>query len=466
MRIKTIPIVNIDKTTNPVNTICDLKWTYPLFNFGRGEYRTCCRSPGNMVTDKELDDLGVNAFINHPREIQQRLDLIKGKRIDDCQSCWNLEDRGLSSPREPKRFHYFMRRNGHIDQTLEYDPEKVPETLTSINDINHPSLVSKSPYMVELILGNTCDMKCMYCSHHYSSQWATERIKYGEITQEQYDIEFPKPSDKFTETFWKWFNETGRYGMYRLGIIGGEPLITPELYPMLEKLIASMEKIEHTRKTKPNLYIVTNMNTPDSYSEKFYDFLPKLSTLFDVEIMISMESTGERAEYIRNGLNWNTFDKNVNRLLSHTELNFDVSFMASLNVLCISGLKDFVEYVTQLYYRHRRPIGLRQNIINFPDWQTPSILTPNFANYIDAAIDYMNEHVHNMPHSKMNHSAYDDYITFLTNIRDGIRNSTNEPIALRKKFAEWFNTYDERRKLSLLKIFPEYREFYEMCKGL
>jgi len=466
MRIKHIPIVDANKTTNPVNTICDLKWTYPLFNFGRREYRTCCRSPGNTVTDKELDELGVDAFINHPREIEQRLDLIKGKRIDDCQSCWNLEDRGLSSPREPKRFHYFMRRTGHIDKTLEYDPDKVSETLTSINDINHPSLVSKSPYMVELILGNTCDMKCMYCSHHYSSQWATERIKYGEITQEQYDVEFPKPSDKFTETFWKWFNETGRYGIYRLGIIGGEPLITPELYPMLEKLIASVEEIEHEQKHKITLFFVTNMNTPESYSEKFYKFLPKLSKLFRVEILISMESMGEKAEYIRNGLDWKTFDKNVNRLLSKTELDFDVAFLPSLNVLSITSLEDFVKYVTNIHYTYKKPIGIRQNIINFPDWQNPGILTNDFADYIDPVIEYMKEHVSVMPIVTDVHGRYENYITFLINLRDTIRNNTTHNVILQKKFAEWFDTYDQRRKLKLVNVFPEYKQFYEYCKTL
>ena len=466
MRIKNIPIVSANKTTDPVNTICDLKWTYPLFNFGRGEYRTCCRSPGNIVTDKELDDLGTNAFINHPREIQQRLDLIKGKRIDDCQSCWNLEDRGLSSPREPQRFHYFMRRNGYIDQKLEYNPDKVTETLSSITDINHPSLVSKNPYMVELILGNTCDMKCMYCSHHYSSQWATERIKYGEITQEQYDIEFPKPSEKFTETFWKWFNETGRYGVYRLGIIGGEPLITPELYPMLEKLIASVEEIENQRNNKITLFFVTNMNTPNAYSEKFYKFLPKLTKLFNVEILISMESTNERAEYIRNGLDWEVFDKNVNKLLSQTELKFDVAFLPSLNVLSISSLGELVKYVTNLYFTYRRPIGIRQNIINFPDWQNPGILTSDFADYIDPVVEYMKENVASIPAVTDIHGRYETYISFLENLRDTIRNNKNSNTTLQKKFAEWFDEYDERRNLSLVKTFPEYKQFYEYCKSL
>lgn len=466
MRIKTIPIVSIDKTTDPVNTVCDLKWTYPLFNFGRNEYRTCCRSPGNNVTDKELDDLGTNAFLNHPREIQQRLDLIQGKRISDCQTCWNLEDRGLSSPREPQRFHYFMRRNGHIDKNLEYDPNIVSETISNIKDTNHPSLVSKNPYMVELILGNTCDMKCMYCSHHYSTQWAAERIKYKEITQEQYDIEFPKPSEKFKDKFWEWFNEIGRYGVYRLGIIGGEPLITPELYPMLEKLIDSVEEIQSQRTNKITLFIVTNMNTPESYSEKFYKFLPKLTKLFKVEILISMESTEDRAEYIRNGVDWNVFNKNVNKLLSQTDLEFEVAFLPSLNVLSISSLPDLLPYITNLYYTYKRPIGIRQNTINFPDWQSPSLLTNDFATYIDDTINYMKIHSNNIPEVTDIHGRYNTYIVFLENLRDTIKNNKTPNIQLQKKFVEWFDEYDKRRNLNLLKTFPEYTEFYNYCKSL
>jgi hypothetical protein len=461
---KIISIINQPNITDPVNTVCDLKWNYPIFNFGRNEYRTCCRSPANLVADSELDELGVNAFTNHPREIQQRLDLIKGKKIDHCSHCWKLEDNNMKSPREPRRFHYWMMGRGFIDENLEYDKNKVEDSLTKINSIDHPSLLSTAPDMVEISLGNTCDMKCMYCSHHYSSQWASERIKYGEIKESDYLREFPKSSDKFKDTFWLWFKSV-RLHIRTLGIIGGEPLITPEFYPLIQQLTESVREISEFRKKKITLFFVTNMNTNDKYFDKFIEALPALTETFNVEILISQESVGKKSEYIRNGLDWNTFDKNVNKLLSFSELKFDVSFLPTMNILSVSSIADFVNYLIDLQGKYTRPIAIRQNVISDPHWQSPNLLTPDFSKYINSAIDIIESNYDLLSVVDNRYGKWDEFVFFLERLSSGIENNekNNEH---RKKFAEWFDTYDVRRRTNLVETFPEYREFYEMCKGL
>jgi hypothetical protein len=64
------------------------------------------------------------------------------------------------------------------------------------------------------------------------------------------------------------------------------------------------------------------------------------------------------------------------------------------------------------------------------------------------------------------HARWDSYILFLKNLADSLRNNTKDETVDRKKFAEWFDTFDQRRQLNLVETFPEYREFYEMCKQL
>ena len=51
--MKTIPIYNSADKVSPIDTICDLKWNYPIFNMDRGEFRSCCRTPSNKVTEDE-----------------------------------------------------------------------------------------------------------------------------------------------------------------------------------------------------------------------------------------------------------------------------------------------------------------------------------------------------------------------------------------------------------------------------
>ena len=467
MKQKIIPIVDDNGHTDPMNTICDLKWNYPIFNMDRGEFRSCCRTPSNKVTEEDLQTLGIGAFSDSDREKLGRLSLIKGIRDKDCQSCWNLEDRGVKSPRHtPERFNWFLQQKNLIPKNKPFKEEELKEYLASIRGLDHPALTSTSPYMLEISLGNTCDLKCMYCSHHYSTQWATERIKYGEISQEQYDKEFPKAAPSFDAKFWEWFNQIGRYHLHRLGIIGGEPLIMPEFYTFVDKLIASVDEIAGQRKSKMTFWIVTNLNTPPNYLEKLFNYLPKLTEVFNVEVLVSMESVGERAEYIRNGVNWNKFTSNLDKLLSRTDLKFDFGFIMSLNALNITSIKSFIEFSENLYDKYQRPVALKQNIISFPSWQSPMILTPDFADHLDYAVEYMKTNVSKMPVVTDFFGRYDQYIIYLENLSNSIRNNTGNYDEDRKKFVPWFNTYDERRKLNFLEVFPEYTEFYSMCKGL
>ena len=462
-------IINMHKKDlkiDPLDTICDLKWNYPIFNMDRGEFRSCCRTTARQVTQGELESKGADAFLNSDHQIQSRLDLIQGRKNKDCQSCWNLEDQGMTSPRhDALKFWDHLYKRKQIDQSLKYSEETLKIELGKIDSLDHPSLKSRHPYMLEISLGNTCDMKCMYCTHHYSTQWATERIKWGEITQEQLDEEFPKAPEGFDDAFWKWF-DTVKLHLGRLGIIGGEPLIMPEFYTFVDRLIASTEQVRNFRKTKMKFWVVTNMNTPPNYLEKFFKYLPKLTEVFDVEILVSMESVGKRAEYIRNGVNWDKFTSNIDKLLSRKDLNFTFGFILSLNALNLSSLREFIEFTENLYFTHNKPVALKQNIISFPDWQSPFILTPDFADYIDECIDYMKVRTNIMPIVSDYFGRWDQYIIFLETLSSSIRNGTGDKTSERKKFVEWFKTYDHRRNINLLETFPEYKNFYKMCEGL
>lgn len=467
MKQKIIPIINSTEQTDPMNTICDLKWNYPIFNMDRGEFRSCCRTPSNTVTEDELQANGINAFSNSPREKHSRLNLINGIRDGNCQSCWNLEDRGIKSPRHtPERFHWSMKRQGVVPADDEYTEDSLKTFLSSIKELDHPALSSNKPYMLEISLGNTCDLKCMYCSHHYSTQWATEKIKYGEITQEQYDREFPKAAPSFDAKFWEWFNKVGRFHLHRLGIIGGEPLIMPEFYTFVDKLISSVDQISKFRKRKMTFWIVTNLNTPANYLEKLFNYLPKLIEVFNVEVLVSMESLDKKAEYIRNGVNWNRFIGNLDKLLSRTDLKFDFGFIMSINALNVASMKNFIEFTDGLYDKYKRPVALKQNIISFPSFQSPMILTRDFADYLDQAVEYMKTNVDRMPIVDDYYGRYDQYIIYLENLANSLRTNTGDYTLDRKTFSTWFNTYDERRKLEFLEVFPEYVEFHKLCKGL
>jgi hypothetical protein len=465
MRRKTIPIVDSDNYSDPFNTICDLKWNYPIFHMERGEFRSCCRTPSKPVSEATLEKLGTDAFLNNYDMLQSRLALVQGKRHEDCRSCWGLEDAGMSSPRhDPDKFWHQLLRSKTIPYNQNYSEELLRVEMSKIQSIHHPALKSHMPYMLEVSLGNTCDMKCMYCNHVYSTQWATERIKHGEITQEQYDREFPKANDKFEEYYWKWF-DTVKLHLGRIGAIGGEPLIMPEFYRFVEKSILAIEPVKHLRKKRMTFWIVTNLNTPPNYMNKFLEYLPKLTEHFDVEILGSMEAVGNRAEYIRNGLDWERFVSNLDKILG-SKFNFEFGFISSINALSIATTVDFIKFTENLYKKYNRPISLKQAVVNYPSHQSPFVLTTDFARYIDEAIEYMQQRTGIMPEVSDFWGRWDQYIIFLQNLANSLRNNNQDRLEDRKKFYTWFSKFDERRKLNFVETFPEYADFFDMTKHL
>jgi hypothetical protein len=151
--------------------------------------------------------------------------------------------------------------------------------------------------------------------------------------------------------------------------------------------------------------------------------------------------------------------------LSKKDLKFGFGFILSLNVLNITTLLDFVIWAEKLYRTYGRPVALKHNIISFPDWQSPLILTPDFADYIDNCVNYM-KIIDDMPEVADVFGRWDEYIIFLENLATSIRENKSDTTTQRRKFAEWFDTYDYRRKLNLLETFPEHIKFYDLCKTL
>jgi len=465
--MKTIQILPEEPMAgNPIDTICEFKWNYPIFQIDRGDFRSCCRTPSAPISKDLLEEKGIDAFLNNDDLIKSRLDLIRGVKHSDCKSCWNLEERGMKSPRIPENFWNFLKRERVIPRDMEFNEENVRIELAKIDSVDHPFLKANNPYMMEISLGNTCDLKCMYCNHHYSSQWATELIKIGEITQEQYDTEFPKAPSTYEDKFWDWFDRVGCFSIHRINMIGGEPLIIPEFYDYVERMMARIDQIKPVKKKKPTLCIVTNLHTPATYFNRFINRLSKITEVFDLEILISMESLEGRAEYIRNGISWDRFNSNVHKLLAVKDSNFQVGFLMSVSVLSVPTTKQFVEYATNLSDQYQRSVGLKQNIINFPKWQNPMILPPEFSKHLYDTIEYMEKHVNNISNPTHFYGRYDQYMIFLRSLAESMIDNTGDYTDDRKKFHEWFVNFDKRRGLNLVETFPELADFYNLCGQL
>ena len=443
---------------NNENTVCHLRWGYPNISLSRNEIRTCCKTPFQKVSDELLDHYQTDIFLNTTYQKKRRMEMLQGIQHPDCKSCWSLEQSGATSLRgnNPYGFIDFAKRHDMFD---EFDPPTL-ERISEEVSLDSKILESNNPFMLEVSLGNTCDMKCMYCNHVYSSQWASESLKNNTINMEIYKQVQTQPNERFINLFWNWVDTKAKHSLDRIGIIGGEPLITPEFYDFLDKLL---EVYADKEGPKTRIWVVTNLNATNSYYDKFLEYIPKLSEKFILEVHISMEALYEQAEYIRNGLEWNRFESNVNKLFA-SNADIELAFLPSVTALAIPRFSEFLKWVYHLSKTHDKAVMLKQNIVTHPDVQSPFILPSEFADYLDPAIDWMQSISVDMPDVSDKFGTWPGYTDFLIKLRDGIRFNKNDNTMLKQRFATWFDDFDNKRNLSFVNTFPELAKFYDECK--
>lgn len=470
--------IQFGKFVGPDKVMCRFKWDYPIVNLMSGHIRGCCRTPKQKLTAQDLETYGKDAIMNLPYEKERRLEKIKGITHSDCSGCLRLEATGMPAPRTgtksflrdywvPKRAPAdgkFLHRIGYF------------ELLTENVDINHPMLRSDHPDMLEIVMGNFCDLKCTYCSHFYSNQWAHELIKHGDLKQEDYDRDFPQAPEKLQDVFWEWFYDVGRHSVRTINILGGEPTFMPQFYILMDKLIAAFEDLPKKRSETVELGIITNMNTSPGNLQKILKAIPELVKHFHLHIQPSMEATGSRAEYVRFNLSWSRFESNIKtilKLVNDSQIGqeqFRLSFQMALNTFSISSLPGFLEWVDSLKSEFNFPAGLMQNVVSSPRHHDPTILTPDFAEYIQKAIKFVAPRAEAYDLARKDEKKFGDWRSYQKFLLEPMLESLKNPersqfhLDSRDHFYEFVKKNDQRRGCDFLKTFPEYADFWALCE--
>jgi hypothetical protein len=311
-----------------------------------------------------------------------------------------------------------------------------------------------NPKKVELVLGNQCDLHCVYCNLYNSSQWSLTEYRNKTITYDQYKLVTSSgQSDKAVDAIWKWMDSDVKHTLQYISIVGGEPLIIPEFYNIADKLI----KVFENTTNRPQLIIITNLNTPTKYFSKFLTYLEELSRKFNILVSVSIEATHNRAEYIRSNLDWDLFEKNLDTLLSLDSSVCNIQFLPSINILSLSSTREFLEWHFNKCTQFNRDIKLESNIVTKPEFLSPYILSPNFIRYIDSAVAYLRQQTYGTIN-------FDYYCDYLLGIKQAL--STNNLIhpQTKKDFLNRIEMFDARSSLKFVDIFPEMQEFFLQCK--
>lgn len=473
---------------DPANVACRFKWDYPIVNLMSGHIRTCCRTPKQVITQNDIDTYGIDAIQNLPYEQDRRREKILGITHVDCESCVRLEWNGSVPPRSGLDNFvngWLIGENQGYPYTVtdvqRWYADKMPKTSDEL-PFNHPLLRAERPEMLEIILGNHCDLKCTYCSVHYSTQWQTELIKFGDIKKEELDKHFPAAPENLEKVFWEWFYDVGRHTTKVINILGGEPTYMPKFYDVMEKLTLAYKDLGK-KDRHVELGILSNMNTKQPQMDRFLHLLPELTKYLFLRLQPSIEALGRKAEYIRFGLDWNRFEHNIRRILAERESyglgehNFGMGFQIALNSFSVSSLPEFIHWTSSLINEYQFEIGLMKNVVSFPRHHNPHVLTPDFAGYLEEARDYIDiyaekndRQIRRLMSRNPGLVAHGSWVSYnrdmLNSLVDSVGSGHRSEFDIESR-VHWYNFVEQiktRRGVDVLDYYPEMTDFYNLCK--
>ncbi len=473
-------------------TFCNQRWEYPNINFGRGDVRMCCRTlKWERITDEKMDALGTDIFLNSPDQIAFRKDMLAGILDEDCNACALLEEGGVKSARQYNLTlpYPWLTPEGSIDVNalekatpITHAETKKTDSLAKF-DGDSWLLKAHHPQVLEVSLGSGCDMKCSYCSPYESSSWEADvdlwalgvgrnatKPGFKEMIEERLKRNSNDP--RFMELFWEWLQGSPIQSLKTISVIGGEPFISPHFPRFVEKLVEAYrgQKLSFV----PNICITTNLNFTEARMDKvIQEFIPKLSEVFQVTILASIESVGPRAEYVRFGLDWNRFQENVHRVAGAGIKRFTFGFNPAINSLSITSLVDFLTFARSVQVKHGIPLVLGQNVVGQPAIQHPSLLTKDFAPHVEAALTLI-EKITSEPMDELSLASWKGYCEFLKPIHESLEQERGKDVGWydrgldegRIMFLRYFQEYDKRRGTNFLKTFPEYASFWNQCQRI
>ena len=187
-------------------------------------------------------------------------------------------------------------------------------------------------------------------------------------------------------------------------------------------------------------------------------------------LYVSLDTWGEQAEYIRNGLDFNKAWNNVHDFLNRVPENGFVVFIITFNIMSLPNVKTLLENVLELQAEYNPLCGYNRiffdtPMLQFPLWQSLQLAPENFWHYADNCLEFMEENKYDRDTliGFKNHQI-DRFKRSVTWMKQGMEEKVLQNS--KEDFYRFFSAYDKRRGIDFLKVFPEYEEFWNECRKL
>jgi MoaA/NifB/PqqE/SkfB family radical SAM enzyme len=366
------------------NTICALPWMH-LATRPNGDVRLCCTanaSGAGVVDSKEsglviqdghimnLRDYSIEEIWNSPQMKATRLQMMNDEIPVSCTKCFEEESKGIVSKRQWETVVWKERLDiDSIVATTEQDG----------------SLPVSIPYF-DLRLGNLCQLKCIMCSPHDSSSWIKEwklqypKYKTLELIKDQHW------DDRNRDYTWyqngRFLNEMKQQATFikELYFAGGEPLLIPEHYKILEFMVETGNAENCVLRYNSN-----GLELPEKLFELWSHFK-------QVKFNFSIDALEERNDYIRYPSKWSDIVLNLERL-DDTPDNIIVNIACAVQLMNVLTIPDLVHWKKSKNFKkiNLPPYGaglIGTHLVYLPSYLNVRVLPKHLKDKVKTRIDH------------------------------------------------------------------------------
>ena len=428
-------------------SFCGAKWYNATIWLGSG-MTTSCHHPLPHKIDLEEIKTNPSAIHNTREKKEQRRQMQSGERPTGCEYCWKIEDIGRDSISD-RVYKSKIYSNKDLDHAFDLDPNK---------NVNLKTL--------EIAFDRTCNFGCSYCNPAFSSTWANDVKQKGAYTDmttdgrnhftHAHDSAEPYKKDEtnpYVEAFYKWWETDLHKSLDELRITGGEPMMSPNLWRLLDWIETQGEKMN------PNMRIAINSNlgAKQSIIDKFKT---KLKGFKNFHLYTSCEATFAQAEYIRDGLDYGDWFSRVLHMMVD-KVPSEIHNMATINALCLESLPEFLEKIVWLKNASKvygPTINFTLNILRFPSFQSPLVLPDDLRNKFKGDLEkFLTNNEKWLEGMEINHTQrLIDYLDVVKTPHAGAATQDK----LQRDFKAFYSQYDKRRGKDFEKTFPVIGEWY------
>jgi organic radical activating enzyme len=423
-------------------SFCGAKWGNSTLWLGSGETSSCHLPPVHKIDPEQI--LSDPAKLhNTDHKIKMRQLMKDGHKPSECDYCWKIESMGTD---------YVSDR---VFKSLQFTPEEMQEWF------DKPSDARIIPPTLEVMFDRTCNFACSYCNANFSTTWERDIKKHG-----NYDLEtsgggafkhdgtknncYEKTENPYIKAFWEWWPELSKE-LRTLRVTGGEPLMSTDVWKLIDLFAEEKYLFE--------LGINTNLGAKKSIIDRLIERSHDINNL---TLFTSMETTGAQAEYIRDGLHYESWCDNVERILAESNVQ-RIVVMMTINALCLFNITEIMDQIMVWKRRYGNRISMSINFLRFPAFQSLTVLPDSIRekSYKNLS-DWLEKNRDNPDLIVTEKSDVERLISYV-NIIETPHSYDTDLEKNRKDFKKFYTQYSSRRDISI-NVFPQ--EFLQWFNSL